>query len=122
MLALCGMLALPAHAQSLKARAMASVVGVQPLDAQGLRFDNPVIGVPLTPRTRLIYEPRPVHPWSDNNGLTQPRPEQRVGFEFKSRSGARDLRNLLRLQLTSDSSLQFKPRSGGLAVSWRSEF
>jgi hypothetical protein len=115
-------LVLPVQAQSLQSRAMAPLVDEQPLDAQGLGFDNPMIGVPLTARTRLIYQPKPVRPWNNNNGLTDSRPEQLVGLEFRSRSGARDLRNLLRVQLTSDSSLQFKPRSGGLAVSWRSEF
>ena len=121
----------PAFAQSLQSRALSQVsqasqasqgVADQPLEAQGRQFNNPVIGLPLSERTRLIYEPKPVRPWADNNGLTQQRSEQRVGLEIRNRSGTRELRNLLRVQLTSDSTLQFKPRSGGMAVSWRSEF
>lgn len=113
-----------AMAQSLQSRAMQQAAAAvdRPLEAQGLQFNNPVIGLRLSDRTRVIYEPKPVRPWADNNGLTQQRSEQRVGLEFRNRSGTRELRNLLRVQLTSDSTLQFRPRSGGLAVSWRSEF
>jgi hypothetical protein len=85
-----------------------------------------VLGVraALSARTRLIYEAESTLPWrnAENNGAA-PR-TTRVALEFKSKSSpVGDLRNgLMRVQLSSESVLQFKPRSGGLQIMYRERF
>lgn len=86
---------------------------------------SPVVGVraDLSERTRLVYESEHALPWrgTDNSGAV-PR-TTRVALEFKSKSPVGDLRNgLLRVQLSGDAALQFKPRGGGLQVMYRERF
>lgn len=86
---------------------------------------SPVVGIraALSARTRLIYEAESGLPWRNaDNGGASPR-TARVALEFKSKSPVGDLRNgLMRVQLSGDSALQFKPRSGGLQVMYRERF
>jgi hypothetical protein len=50
-------------------------------------------------------------------------PRARFALEFRARSSASDLReSLLRVQMSGDAALHFRPRSGGLQVSWRERF
>lgn len=110
-LLLCGA-ALPCGAQEVGALA----------DRPSLRFD-------VGSRTRLLVQP-PQRLGSASPAAALALEQQArvnesgVGLEFKLRParGSRDLKQLLRLQLTQRSALQFRPRSGGLALTYREEF
>ncbi len=97
----------PAGASSV-ARPLTQVVGVR---------------AALSARTRLVYEAESAPLWRGaDSGIVNPR-TARVALEFKSKSPVGDLRNgLLRVQLSGDAALQFKPRSGGLQVMYRERF
>lgn len=91
-----------------------------------LRPWRPVLGLrtEVSSHTRLIYEVRgAAAPWASTlpGAANQ---EVRVALEFRSaRSPAQNLRNgLFRVQLSNTSALMLKPRSGGLVVSYRSQF
>lgn len=76
----------------------------------------------LGPRTSVVYEPRPLpprQPLAVQPGDAAPS----VGLEFQAPPGhASGPRSLLRVQLSADAAVQFRPRRGGLAVSYRAEF
>lgn len=84
--------------------------------AEPLRLD-------LGSQTRLVYEPKP---WSPTHALPQDAgrapPQAMLGLEFAGRSATRDVKSLLRVQLSADSMLNFRPRGGGLHVTYRSTF
>jgi hypothetical protein len=83
-----------------------------------------VLGVraTLSPRTRLVYETETVLPGGRADSA-KPR-TSRVALEFKSRkSPVSNLRDgLMRVQLSGDSAVHFKPRGGGLQVMYRERF
>ncbi|HVK32410.1 MAG TPA: hypothetical protein VM845_07865 [Burkholderiaceae bacterium] len=86
------------------------------------RFDRPVLRLNLSARTRLIYQPAEQRPWGQYPGLA-PEPQQpALGVEFKSSKPGSGLRQVLRVQLSSQESLQFRPRKGGMAVTYRAQF
>ncbi len=91
-----------------------------------LRPWRPVVGVRanMGEQARLVYELRgPASP-SPALGAAAGDNEARVALEFKSATNpAQNLRNgLFRVQLSNSSSLFLKPRSGGMVVSYRSQF
>ncbi len=55
-------------------------------------------------------------------GIDASAQRQRFALEFRARSLARDSSSLLRLQLSSDAALHFRPRSQGLQISYRERF
>jgi hypothetical protein len=85
---------------------------------------RPSLAFELGPRTRLLLQP------PQRNALTpaeagsplQRASESGVGLELKLRPARRTPQQLLRLQLSQRSALQFRPRSGGLAISYREQF
>jgi hypothetical protein len=86
------------------------------------RFDRPVLRLNLSARTRLVFQPAEQRPWGPYPGLA-PEPQQpALGLEFKSSKPGSGLRHALRVQLSSKESLQFRPRGGGLAVTYRAQF
>lgn len=92
-----------------------------------LRPWRPVLGLraDLGERTRVIYEVRgAASPWASTGLPGAENQEVRVALEFKSaRNPAQNLRNgLFRVQLSNTSALWLKPRSGGLVISYRSQF
>lgn len=93
--------------------------------ANAPRAWSPVVGVraALSARTRLVYEAESGLPWrSKDSGGALPH-TTRVAFEFKSKSPVGDLRNsFMRVQLSGDAALQFRPRSRGLQVMYRERF
>lgn len=98
---LLGALGLPCAAQDVHGVAQRSA----------LRFE-------LGPRTQLLVQP-------PQRLAEQPRAsESGLGVELKLRPArtSRDLQQLLRLQLSQRSALQFRPRSGGLTISYREQF
>ena len=93
--------------------------------ANSARAWSPVLGVraALSAHTRLIYESESGLPWRSTDNSGAPPRTTRVALEFKSKSPVGDLRNgLMRVQLSGDSVLQFKPRGGGLQVMYRERF
>jgi hypothetical protein len=75
----------------------------------------------LTERTHLIVEPASLQPPMDSAlGLPANKWQPKVGLEFKSPD--RSVRSLLRIQLQGDSALHFRPRGGGLIVTYQSLF
>lgn len=106
----CGGLTLPCLAQA------------QPpaLNAQAARAAAPPqLQMGLTEQAALVYAPRrQPQPGLD---LDAP-PKAKLGLEFHAPDTRQKLRGLLRVQLTSDSSLGFRPRSRGLEVSYQAQF
>jgi hypothetical protein len=85
-------------------------------------FDRPVLTLHLSERTTLIFQPPERRPWGEHPGLApQPAP-QALGLEFKAARPSGLPPHVLRVQLSSNESLQFRPRGGGLAVTYRAQF
>ncbi len=79
-----------------------------------------VLALPLGQRTRLIYEPGRVLP---PNPLADVQPAApSLGLEFKGPDANQGPRGLLRVQLSGNSAVQFRPRRSGLVVTYRAEF
>ncbi len=76
----------------------------------------------LTSRTTMVYEPRrvatPLPLAGDGQGETPPS----LGLEFRSPPAQHGARSILRVQLSGDAALQFRPRRRGLAISYRAQF
>jgi hypothetical protein len=95
----------------------------KPATVRSLQLGNPTLGVQLSQGTRFVYEPRPVRPWADGNPAVVGAPaEAKLGLEFKTVSASTGAKNLLRVQLSASSALQFRPRGGGMNISYRAQF
>ena len=79
----------------------------------------------MSPRTSVLFERSRAAPLAEP---TAPRvmaaAATRVGVEFRPVSAGNALKPIgaLRVQLSDSSTLSFKPRRGGVLVSWRSQF
>ena len=75
----------------------------------------------------LTTAPAPMH-WAQlphgGANLMQPQPAQpaSLNLDFRRVSAHRQAKDLLRVQLTADSVLNFRPRGGGLVVTYRAQF
>lgn len=92
-----------------------------------LRPLRPVLGVrtDLSMQTRLVYEVRgAAAPVSGINLPGATENEVRLALEFKpAHNPAQNFSNgLFRVQLSNTSMLQLRPRSGGMVMSYRSQF
>ena len=86
--------------------------------------EPPTLRVPVTSNAQLVFQPRP---WQTTDALTAaslqvPIQQTRLGLEFKATRPTDGARSWLRVQLSGDSVLQFRPRGGGLVVTYRSQF
>jgi hypothetical protein len=85
-----------------------------------------VLGVraTLSDRSRVVYETESALPWRPGDSAANGLRTSRVALEFKSKpSPVSNLRDgLLRVQLSGDATVQFRPRSGGLQVMYRERF
>ncbi len=95
--------------------------------AAGARPLNQVVGVraSFSARTRVVYETETTPSWrSSGNPAGAGVRTSRVALEFKSKpSPVSNLRDgLLRVQLSGDAAVHFRPRSGGLQVMYRERF
>lgn len=96
---------------------------VNPTWSQVNRFDRPVLTLPLSGNTTLIFQPPEQRPWGDFPGTRPDAPEKAFGLEFKAGRDTGGLpKHVLRVQLSSKESLQFRPRGGGLAIAYRAQF
>lgn len=96
---------------------VAAVAAVAPAPLPGAQ-----LRLSLSPNRALVYEPgrlSAVNPLSAVDGVAT-RPS--FGLEFRSPAAHQRPSSLLRLQLSADAALQFRPRRGGLAVSYRAQF
>jgi hypothetical protein len=103
----------PAHAEPAAVKA-ADMLPQQPL---GLR-------AALSQRTQIVYETslRAPQRSADISGLREQQ-RGRFALEFKTKSAVGDVRTgLLRFQLNDAGSLQFRPRRGGVQLSYREQF
>jgi hypothetical protein len=106
---------------ALAASAQSSLIET-PATVRSLQFENPTLSLALGPRTHVVYEPRPQW-WADPHTVATGAPaEARLGLEFRTISAATGAENLLRVQLSGGGALQFRPRSGGMAVAYRCRF
>jgi hypothetical protein len=85
-------------------------------------FDRPVLTLALSERTTLVFQPPERRPWGDYPGLAPEPPRQALGLEFKAARPSGLPPHVLRVQLSSKETLQFRPRGGGLAVTYRAQF
>ena len=79
----------------------------------------------VSPRTSVLFERSRAAPLTTPAAVSLlTAPTTRVGFEFRPASAANSLKPIgaLRVQVSDNSSLSFKPRRGGVLVSWRSQF
>jgi hypothetical protein len=116
------LIAMPAHAGpgSVFNSSAGMAAGGTASDAGGqttLRLD-------VSPHAHVFYEPKPWRagdPSPELAGVPQQRAS--LGLAFKSApSGASGARSLLRVQLSGDSMLHFRPRGGGMTVTYKSQF
>ena len=76
----------------------------------------------LTSRTAMVYEPRRLAVPLPLAGAGQSEVPPSLGLEFRSPPSQHGPRAMLRVQLSGDAALQFRPRRGGLAISYRTQF
>ncbi len=112
--------------------APASWIGTAPSSASGpvaTAFGGPQRGqaqleLPVSAHAHVFYEPKPWQPDEpapSAAGLPPPRASLGLGFKTAP-SGAAGMKGLLRVQLSSDSALHFRPRGGGLTVTYKAQF
>jgi len=78
----------------------------------------------VSSRAHVFYEPKPWQPDDPApSAAGLPAPRASLGLGFKTAPGnAAGVKGLLRVQLTSDSALHFRPRGGGMTVTYKSQF
>lgn len=85
-------------------------------------FDRPALTLALSERTTLVFQPPERRPWGEYPGLAPEPARQAFGLEFKAARASGLPPHVLRVQLSSKETLQFRPRGGGLAVTYRAQF
>ena len=84
---------------------------------------NPQQRVALSVNTQTVHRPLSWQPRGGNPDLhTAPTTQASLGLEFRRKSTSQAAKDLLKVQLTSDSTLNFRPRGGGMVVTYRSQF
>jgi hypothetical protein len=92
-------------------------------DPQRAWRPDPQQRVALTLDTQVVHQPLSWQPRGGNPDLQGSATTQAtLGLEFRRKSPAQSYKDLLRVQLTADSMLNFRPRGGGLVVTYRSTF
>ena len=80
----------------------------------------------MTPGAHLAIERDTNHPALQRPGVPATVDASRVALEFKgvgsSKAASPLSGGLLRVQMSGTSTLQFKPRSGGMSVTYRAKF
>lgn len=112
-----------AQAQALTSAAAAMPSAPTPWQGPAAEARQGALRVGLTQRTQIVYEPRP---WQPATPLpvdyTVRKPQPSLGLEFKNANKDQSVKSLLRVQLSGDSMLQFRPRGGGMTVTYKSQF
>lgn len=90
---------------------------------EGAGATGGLLRVPLNGRTAVVWEParwRPSLPHPAD--AAAPAPVERLGLDFRATGPADAPRALLRVQLSAQSVLNFRPRGGGMLVTYKSQF
>jgi hypothetical protein len=80
------------------------------------------VRLPLGERTNLVVEQRTWQPPAQLTDLVNPPPRAALALEFRSPSRGDVARSLLQVKLSGDSVLNFRPRGGGLTVTYKAKF
>ncbi|HZF78462.1 MAG TPA: hypothetical protein VEZ89_01610 [Rubrivivax sp.] len=73
--------------------------------------------------THVVHQPLSWQPRGGSPELqAHPTTQSTLGLEFRRKSNTQSAKDLLKVQLTADSALNFKPRGGGMVVTYRSQF
>jgi len=106
------------------ARLLLLVLGCSASGWSSAQAVEPALRLPLSRRAQLVVQTRPWQPVDALTAQTLPATAQQpsLGLEFKAKRPTDGALSLLRVQLSGESVLQFRPRGGGLAVSYRSQF
>jgi hypothetical protein len=92
-------------------------------DPQRAWQPDPSKRVALTMNTQVVQQPLSWQPRGGNTDLqASPTTQASLGLEFRRKSSTQAAKDLLKVQLTSDSALNFRPRGGGMVVTYRSRF
>ena len=79
--------------------------------------------VAVTVKTEVVHQPLTWQPRGGNPELhANPSTQSTLGLEFRRKSSTQSAKDLLKVQLTADSALNFRPRGGGMVVTYRSQF
>ncbi|HLL18926.1 MAG TPA: hypothetical protein VK439_09090 [Rubrivivax sp.] len=79
--------------------------------------------VALSLKSQVVHQPLTWQPRGGNPELhTNPSTQSSLGLEFRRKSSSQSAKDLLKVQLTADSALNFRPRGGGMVVTYRSQF
>ena len=77
----------------------------------------------LTLNTQVVQQPLS---WQPRGGQLElnpaPKTQASLNLEFRRKSSSQSAKDLLKVQLTADSALNFRPRGGGMIVTYRSQF
>ena len=93
------------------------------VDSQSAWQPNPQQRVALTVNTHVVHQPLSWQPRGGSPELqASPSTQSTLGLEFRRKSSTQSAKDLLKVQLTADSALNFKPRGGGMVVTYRSQF
>lgn len=82
----------------------------------------PALRLGLDDRVNLVYERRLQSGVGQPVDLLAHPPRTSLGMEFRTPNGSQGPRSILRVQLSGDSVLNFRPRGGGMTVIYRSQF
>ena len=92
-------------------------------DPQGAWQPPPQQRVAVTLNTQVVHQPLSWQPRGGNPELqANPTTQASLGLEFRRKSSSQSAKDLLKVQLTADSALNFRPRGGGMVVTYRSQF
>ena len=104
---------------SLSTAAQAQVLS----DPQRAWQPDPNRRIALTLNAQVVQQPLG---WQPRGGQLElnggPTTQASLGLEFRRKSSTQSAKDLLKVQLTADSALNFRPRGGGMVVTYRSQF
>jgi hypothetical protein len=78
------------------------------------------LGFNVTPSTMLSWE-SPASSFKSHQHWVQSQ-DHRLGLTFKSQSASKDFKSLMTVQLSGTSVLNFRPRAGGMRVTYAMNF
>jgi hypothetical protein len=104
---------------SLAAATQAQVLA----DPQSAWQPDPQKRIALTLNSHVVHQPLTWQPRGGNLELNSaPTNQASLNLEFRRKSSTQSAKDLLKVQLTAESALNFRPRGGGMVVTYRSQF
>jgi hypothetical protein len=118
---LCAAFALATAAVLATPPCTAQPMPVAPLSDQALGPTR-TVRLPLGARTNLVVEQRTWQPPAQLTDPANPPPRAALALEFRSPSRGDVARSLLQVKLSGDSALNFRPRGGGVTITYKAKF